>query len=288
MSISATGEDPPGLTLDELTEYWYPELTDYVQSKVLTLEIETTKKFVALGTTVQNWFTGITGEIRDWLETPLGDIESAINLVWDTLTKFKESIKSTVETIMANTVGYFDTAMGKIKGVFDDVWGRMETIILTVKDTVNSLKDTVINAINLTITTVKEWLKDLWESMDTGLTFIGNQVAAAIKSVVDQGIAIIANVSSYIQASYRNMRDEIVKVYDRGVLRLEGFIDIAKEGFGEFIDRIVEILTAIWDWIKDLLGDFKDLPFNVIEDLMYQMVKVQQKVGERLMADKGA
>ncbi len=277
---------PEVVTIDY--DYIVGEVVKKVDVKINALKAEIADSFQSMVNTSQSWFEGITGEIRDWLQAPLSNIESAINLVYDTLTKFKENLVSSINTVMSKVQGWFDTTMDKMKGVFDDVYGRMETIFLTIQDVVLTMKANIANAFKTAIETVSGWLAELWDRLKDGMTYIGDQIVKATKEIFNQITAILANVSSYIQDTYKNIAGEIKDVYDRSVVRFKGFLDTAKQVFGDFIDKLLLFLQTVWDRITAGFDELKDMPEDLIAAAMYKMIKVQKQVLDRIHAEHGA
>lgn len=262
-------------------------ITEIVDGKITDLRTDIANSFVSMSNTVKSWIGDTTAEIRDWLAGPLSDIESAINLVFDTLSKFKESIKSVVDTIMSKVTGMFESAISTIKGVFEDVWSRMETIYLTIKDVVNTMKDNIVNGIKTVTKIIGLWLKDIIDKLKSGLQRIGADIVTTVHIIVGKITSILDSVKDYLTGVYQTIKGELEKVYVGIKDRLKEIIDTAKEVFGNFIDRLIEFFQAVWEFIKTGLAEIKDLPLDLVEEIMYRMAQVQINVGKRLMSVVG-
>ena len=93
--------------------------------------------------------------------------------------------------------------------------------------------------------------------------------------------------SKSLNRVYQTIKEEITNVYTRAVDRLKEILDTAKEVFGDIIDRIVELITAIWEWIKDGFKALDDIDEKILSNVMYKMVKVQKAVIDRVHAEHG-
>lgn len=257
-----------------------------VDAKIVNLKGEITEALIQIGLNTQDWLTGITDSIRDWLEQPLSDIESAINLTWDSLQKFKDAMNDIVSSIMATAAAWFDTAIQKITGVFDDVYGRLETLIETVKDAITGLKDAVINGIKLAKETVMIWLTDIVDGFKAGLKWLGDRLKDGIQKMLDKIWNTFSNIYNFLKSGYENLKGELTAVYDRSIARIKEIMTTVKESIGDAIDFLVEFFKMVWEFIKEILDELRDLPEDLIAAVMLKMLKIQKGVVEKFIQEE--
>jgi len=251
------------------------------------LKEEITEKFEILTSNTQSWLNDIVGAIGNWLATPLDNINSTLNLVFDTLTKWKESVGDIISSVIAEVQGWIETVVEKLEFVFDDLFQSMKDIIVSVQDAISTLKETIIETIQLVIETVKAWLVNLWDTLITGLKWLGDKILTGIQAIVNYVKNTFTNIYNALKAGYENLKAELTIVYDRSIIRIKEVMNIIAEELKEHFEPMILAFVELWDYFKAILVEMKTVPEDAIAEVVYTLMKVQKRVLLRLIEEEG-
>ena len=220
------------------------------------------------------------GKLEEQFDQLSSDVDNKQDALVDTLAQkyvaSRDALDSRIEELKAANKGLVDKALDAVVGVVKTIL-KLKDMLLNVlakaADVIGDIISDPIGFLSNLIGGIKDGLGRFVDNIGTHLKeglmgwLFGALGDAGIKMPKSFDLAgIFELVMDVLGLTYRNIRGRVAKIVGEPVVsKMEETVDVFKM-------LVTDGPAALWNWIKDKVGDFQEMVFGGLKDFIIERV----------------